>query len=95
MSTLTRFWARHPDAEQPLKAWYDEARNAKWKVPRDIKRRYASASFVGRNRVVFNIKVNDYRLIIAVAWRFQAIYIKFLGTHSEYERVDAATVEKP
>jgi mRNA interferase HigB len=95
VSTLRRFWASHPDAEQPLKAWYDEARNAAWKAPQDIRRHYASASFVGRNRVVFNIKGNDYRLTGAVAWRFQAVYIKFLGTHAEYDRVDAATVEKP
>ncbi|HEX7371144.1 MAG TPA: type II toxin-antitoxin system HigB family toxin, partial [Rhodanobacteraceae bacterium] len=59
-----------------------------------IKRRYASASFIGRNRVVFNIKGNDYRLIVAVAYRFQAIYIKFAGTHAQYDRVDAASVEQ-
>lgn len=56
---------------------------------------YASAIFVGSNRVVFNIKGNDYRRIVAVAWRFQAVYIKFVGTHAEYDQVDAATVEKP
>lgn len=95
VSTLRRFWARHPDAEQPLKAWYDEARHAAWAAPQDIRKYYASASFVGHNRVVFNIKGNDYRLIVAVAYRFQAIYIKFVGTHAEYGRVDAATVEKP
>ncbi|WIG54876.1 MAG: putative membrane protein [Rhodanobacteraceae bacterium] len=95
MATLKRFWARHPAAEQPLKAWYDEARHAKWSTPQDIKDRYASASFIGKNRVVFNIKGNDYRLIVAVAWHFQAVYIKFVGTHAEYNRVDARTVEKP
>lgn len=84
---------RHPDAEQPLKAWYDEARHADWIAPQDIRNRYASASFVGKNRVVFNIKGNDYRLIAAVAYRFQAVYIKFVGTHAEYDRVDAATVD--
>lgn len=95
VSTLRRFWTRHPDAEQSLKAWLDEARHATWLAPQDIKERYASASFVDGNRVVFNIKGNDYRLIVAVAWRFQAAYIKFVGTHAEYDRVDAATVEKP
>lgn len=93
IGTLRSFWQRNPGAEQPLKAWHDEARHASWKAPRDIKLRYASASFVGRNRVVFNIKGNDYRLIVAVAYRFQAIYIKFIGTHAEYDRIDAATVE--
>ena len=93
VSTLRTFWQRHPDAEQPLKAWHDEARHAHWKTPQDIKRHYASASFVGRNRVVFNIKGNDYRLIVAVAYKFQAVYIKFVGTHAQYDRIDAATVE--
>ena len=95
VGTLRDFWARHPDAEQPLKAWYDEAKHAVWRTPQDIRQRYASASFVGHNRVVFNIKGNDYRLIVAVAFRFQAIYITFIGTHTEYDRVDAATVEAP
>ncbi|MGH8118885.1 MAG: type II toxin-antitoxin system HigB family toxin [Rhodanobacteraceae bacterium] len=93
MSTLRTFWMHHPDAEQPLKAWHDEARHARWTKPSDVKMRYASASFVGRNRVVFNIEGNDYRLIVAVAWRFQSVYIKFVGTHAEYDRIDAATVE--
>lgn len=93
VATLRRFWARHPDAEQPLRAWLDEARNARWLSPKDIKVRYSSASFIGGHRVVFNIKGNDYRLVIAVAYRFQAVYIKFVGTHASYDRIDAATVE--
>jgi len=93
IATLRDFWKHHPDAEQPLKAWYDEARTAAWIGPQDIKRHYGSASFVGRNRVVFNIKGNDYRLIVAVAYRFHAVSIKFVGTHAAYDRIDAATVE--
>lgn len=93
IGTLRSFWMRHPDSEQPLKAWHDEARHARWKTPQDIRDQYASASFVGRNRVVFNIKGNDYRLIVAVASRFQAVHIKFIGTHAQYDRIDAATVE--
>jgi mRNA interferase HigB len=93
VGTLRNFWARHPDAEQALRAWYDEARHAAWITPQDIRDRYASASFVGSRRVVFNIKGNRYRLVVAVAWRFQAIYIKFVGTHADYDRIDAATVE--
>ncbi|HET9034014.1 MAG TPA: type II toxin-antitoxin system HigB family toxin [Dokdonella sp.] len=93
VSTLRSFRERHPDSEQPLKAWYDEARHAAWKTPQDIRNHYASASFVAHNRVAFNIKGNEYRLIVAVAYRFQAIYIKFIGTHAEYDRIDAAIVE--
>jgi mRNA interferase HigB len=95
VSTLKDFWMHHPDAEQPLRAWYDEAKHASWVTPQDIKARYASASFVGSNRVVFNIKGNTYRLVVAVAYRFQILYIKFIGTHAEYDRIDAGTVEAP
>lgn len=90
---LKDFWAVHPEAEQALKAWHDEAKVASWNVPQDIKNRYPSASFVGSNRVVFNIKGNHYRLIVATAYRFGAMYIKFIGTHAEYDAIDAATVE--
>lgn len=95
VSTLRSFWERHPESEHPLRAWYDEAKHASWNAPQDIREHYASASVVGRNRVVFNIKGNNYRLIVAVAYRFQAIYTKFIGTHAEYDRIDAATVEEP
>lgn len=84
---------KHPDAEQPLKAWYDEAAQAQWSTPQDIKAQFAHASFLGNNRIAFNIKGNDHRLIVAVAYRFGAPYIKFVGTHAEYNKVDAARVE--
>ena len=93
VGTLKSFWKRYPDSEQPLKAWYDEAKHASWTTPQRIKSRYASVSFVGKNRVVFNIKGNDYRLVAAIAYRFQAVYIKFVGTHAQYDKIDAATVE--
>lgn len=92
-ATLEAFWNVHPDSKQPLLAWHDEAKSAKWAAPQDIRNQYASASFIGNNRVIFNIKGNNYRLIVAVAYRFQAVYIKFIGTHAEYDRIDAATVE--
>ena len=77
----------------PLAAWIEEARTSSWQTPQDIKQRYRSASFIGRNRVVFNLKGNEYRLVVAVAYRFQAIYIKFIGTHAQYDAIDAETVE--
>jgi mRNA interferase HigB len=80
-------------ARQSMLAWHEEAVKTVWMTPQDIKARYASASFVGRNRVVFNIKGNDYRLIVAVAYRIGVVYIKFIGTHGEYDRIDAETVE--
>jgi len=93
VSTLRAFWKRHPDAEQPLKAWFEEATNASWNQPSDIKERYRSASILKNRRVVFNIKGNDYRLVVAVAYKLQVVYVKFVGTHKEYDAVDAETVD--
>ena len=90
---LITYWKKHPDAEQALKAWYDEVIHAQWKTPQDIKKQYASASFIANNRVIFNIKGNDHRLIVAVAYRFGALYIKFIGTHADYDRIDVTTIE--
>ncbi|HEY4068431.1 MAG TPA: type II toxin-antitoxin system HigB family toxin [Burkholderiaceae bacterium] len=94
-SRLEAFWT-HPlyqAAEQPLKAWCAEATRAHWRSPQDIKNQYGSASIIGNNRVVFNIKGNSYRLIAAVAREYGAVYIKFIGTHKQYDAVDAATVD--
>jgi mRNA interferase HigB len=93
VSTLRDFWKLHPDAEQPLKAWFEEATKASWAQPSDIKAQYGSASILKNRRVVFNIKGNDYRLIVAIAYRLQVVYVKFVGTHKEYDEVDAETVE--
>jgi mRNA interferase HigB len=90
---IREFYVRHPAAAQALKAWTQEARNASWKTPQDIKKRYSSASFIQGNRVVFNIKGNEYRLVVAVAYRFEAVYIKFVGTHTQYDAIDARTIE--
>jgi mRNA interferase HigB len=92
-ASLVRFWVKHPNSKQALQTWFEDVSHAKWSRPQDIKARHANASFVGSNRVVFNIKGNDYRLIAAVAYRFSAVYIKFVGTHQQYDAVDAATVE--
>ena len=93
VSALRAFWERHPDAEQPLKAWYEEATNATWAQPADIKARYRSASVLKTRRVVFNVKGNDYRLIVAIAYKLQIVYVKFVGTHQEYDAVDAQTID--
>jgi mRNA interferase HigB len=93
VSTLRAFWTRHPDAEQPLKAWYEEASNASWSQPSDIKAQFRSASILKNRRVVFNIRGNDYRLVVAIAYKLQIVYVKFVGTHRAYDAVDAQTVE--
>ena len=93
ISTLRAFWESCPDAEQPLKAWFDEARNARWTQPSDIKAQYRSASILKNRRVVFNIKGNDYRLVVSIAYRLQIVYVKFVGTHQEYDKIDAERIE--
>ena len=93
VSTLRAFWVRHPDAEQPLKAWHQEVANAAWAQPADIKAQYRNASVLKNRRVVFNIKGNHYRLVVAIAYRLQIVYVKFVGTHEDYDAVDAETVE--
>lgn len=90
--TLREFWEEHPDAEQPLRTWYTRVRYADWQTPSDVKRTYHTASFVGNNRVVFNIKGNNYRLVVVVVYRHHAVYIRFIGTHRDYDDIDVATV---
>ncbi len=90
--TLRDFWEKHPESEQPLKSWYDEALKSTWKSFSDIRILYPRASAVGKDRIVFRIKGNDYRLIVKINYAFETIYIKFMGTHAEYDKVDAATV---
>lgn len=92
IKTLRDFWTANPDAEQPLKAWVDEASKAEWKTPAEIKEQYRSASILKNRRVVFNIKGNDYRLIVAIAYQRGWMFIKFIGTHKEYDKIDAETV---
>lgn len=93
ISQLKNFWKKHPDSEQSFLAWIDEARIAEWKTPTDVKEHFATASILKSRRVVFNIKGNDFRLVVAVAYRFGAVYIKFVGTHKQYDAIDANTVE--
>lgn len=93
LATLRNFWRKHPGAEQPLRAWHDEAARAGWKHPAQIKAQYRSASILENRRVVFNIKGNDYRLIVAVAYKIGVVYVKFVGTHAQYDAIDAETVE--
>lgn len=90
---LRDFWAENPDAGQPLRAWVDEATKADWKTPAEIKVQYRSASILKDRRVVFNIKGNSYRLIVAIAYQRGWIFVKFIGTHKEYDAVDADTID--
>ena len=93
-SALQKYWEApgREDAEDPLRAWFAEAKATAWKTPADVKAQYRSASFVPDNRVVFNIGGNKYRLVVHVNYGLGIVLIKFVGSHAEYDRIDAATV---
>lgn len=89
---LREFWQKHPDAEEPLLAWYREVEQEDWDTPAKVKMKYRSASIVGDGRVIFNIKGNDYRLVVKINYPYRVVYIRFVGTHAEYDRVDVEEV---
>jgi mRNA interferase HigB len=90
--TLQEFWQAHPDVEEPLKAWLKEAGHARWNSFNDIKQRYTSADALPGNRVVFNIKGKHYRLVVKIHYSSGTVYIRFVGTHAEYDRIDAIKI---
>ena len=90
--TLKEFWERHPDARTALQAWHDDVKHATWTSPEQIKAIYRNASFLVSNRVVFNMKGNNYRLVVAIQYAHGIVYIRFVGTHKDYDRIDATTV---
>ncbi|HID50694.1 MAG TPA: type II toxin-antitoxin system HigB family toxin [Anaerolineae bacterium] len=89
---LREFWEIHTDARKALEAWYIDTKQAEWKTPSDIKNVYRNVSFVANNRVVFNIKGNRYRLVVVVVYKSGIVYIRFVGTHSEYDKIDATRI---
>jgi mRNA interferase HigB len=90
--TLRDYWEQHPDVEAALQAWYHDVKAVTWTSPSDIKRVYATASILPNNRVVFNIRGNQYRLVVAINYAYQIVYIRFIGTHQEYDTIDATTI---
>jgi mRNA interferase HigB len=90
-STLRKFWERFPDAEGALLAWFREVEKEEWDSPADMKEKYRSASIVGE-RVVFNIKGNTYRLVVWINYPFKVVYVRFVGTHEEYDAINVREV---
>ena len=90
--TLRQYAERHPEISGQLEAWYHDTRRADWATPADITRVYRSASILANQRVVFDIKGNQYRLVVAINYAQRIVYIRWCGTHSEYDQIDAATV---
>ncbi len=89
---LIACWKKHPDVADALKAWEKETKHAHWQTPTDIKARYRSADILPDNRVVFNIKGNHYRLVVKIHYNRGIVYIRFVGTHVEYDQIDAETI---
>jgi mRNA interferase HigB len=90
---LREFWEAHPDAKSALEAWHHELSHAKWDSWIAMKARYPSADAVGGGRYIFNIKGNSYRLVAHINFEFGVVYIKFVGTHAEYDQINAREVE--
>lgn len=95
-STLKKFWAHsdYRDAQAPLESWYEEALNATWTSPQAVKAQYGNASICGNNRVVFNIGGNKYRLVVEIQYRVGIVWVKFMGTHAQYDKIDVETVNE-
>lgn len=89
---LREFWERHSDSEQQLKSWFQETSSAEWIGPNEVKIEYPGASILPGNRVVFNIKGNHYRLIVKISYEYQMVWIRFIGTHAEYDKVNAKKI---
>lgn len=89
---LRDFWEKHEDCEQQLKSWFREVQKSEWENPNQIKEEYPSASILNDNRIVFNIKGNNYRLIVKISFEYQIVWIRFVGTHGEYDKINANTI---
>ncbi len=92
-ATIRNFWLIYPKAEFPLLDWYNEVKQAIWKSPNDVKKIYGNASIVANNRVVFNIKGNDFRLVTEIDYEFELVFIIWIGTHKQYDKIDVKTIE--
>ena len=89
---LREFWEKNPDTIIPLQAWFRDVEQATWKTPADIKAVYKNASIIANNRIVFNIKGNHYRIVVVVVYQHAVVYIRFVGTHNEYDQIDVTTI---
>ena len=90
--TLKAYWRKEPAVKAALEAWHAEAKNAEWSSPADVKAQYGTASILKDGRVMFNIGGNKYRLVVWINYDFHTVYIRFVGTHKEYDEIDAQTI---
>jgi len=91
---LRKLWEREDckDAKQPLLSWFKEVEKAEWRTPADVKKLYGSADFVGAGRIVFNIAGNKYRIVVWINYPYCVVYIRFIGTHRQYDAIDAQSI---
>ena len=92
ISTLRDFWIKHPDSEQALREWYIKTLRAGWNSFNDIRNDFNSVDYIKNQRYVFNIRGNGYRLVAAIKFTPKLVYVRFVGTHSEYDKIDASTI---
>lgn len=93
LRTLRQFWERHPQAETPVKVWYGIVSRAEWDSTADVKSQFgASVDFVGDNRVIFDLAGNKFRLVAHISYTYKRVLVKFIGTHAEYDKINAETV---
>lgn len=90
--TIRQFWKRHPKSKGPLEAWHQEVTRANWASPSSVKAQFRSASVLQDNRVVFNVSGNHYRLVVKINYPYRIVYIRFVGTHADYDAIDATTI---
>ena len=95
LSTLKAFWQdkpEHSDAKEPILAWHRHVLNADWHSPADVKQDFRHASILKDGRVVFNIAGNKYRLVVWINYAYKVVYVRFVGTHSQYDQIDVQTI---
>jgi mRNA interferase HigB len=93
IATLKKFWVKYPDAEIGLRYWHGKIEAGEYQTPHEVINSFKGADYVGNERIVFNIAKNKYRLIVAFNYEYQSCFVKFVGTHKEYDKVDAKTIE--
>ncbi len=89
---LKEFWELYPDSEEQLKSWFQETSKGYWPSPNFVKDEFPNSRLISSNRIIFNIKGNQYRLIVRVNYKYQMVYVRFIGTHEEYDKIDATKI---
>ena len=90
--TLREYWEKHPNIRGALEAWHDHVKRADWATPADLQQEYGSDAVLPDNRAVFKLRGNQYRLVVRINYATRRVYVRFIGTHAEYDRIDVMSV---